>query len=81
MFYLSLSIRLTNKPTKEINIMSFCPFTQKDCLQNCQLNFNGKCAIAVIAEQQYKIANEANNIANSQQSTANSVRQINQNKR
>lgn len=70
--------------------MKFCPLTQKECRNDCQLyaSVNGKCAIYIIADRQYTIANTTVNIANSvsdistsQQKIATEIRQINQNKK
>lgn len=61
--------------------MKTCPFTQKECNENCQLYLNGSCAIALIAENQHYIANATGSIANKQQEITTAVKQINQNKR
>ena len=45
--------------------MNFCPLTQKDCREDCQLYINGKCSIAVIAKQERDIFDTVDEIANS----------------
>lgn len=32
--------------------MKFCPLTQKDCREDCQLYVNEKCSVVIIAKQQ-----------------------------
>lgn len=44
--------------------MKFCPLTQKDCRDDCQLYINGKCSITVIANEEYNIFNTIDEIAN-----------------
>ncbi len=58
--------------------MRFCPLTQKECRNDCQLYANGNCAIYIIADRQHRINNEINDIASSQKNIANDIRQINQ---
>ena len=60
--------------------MKTCPFTQKQCSNDCQLFMfgTGKCAIAIIAESQCRIVKSTNSIENSQQGATAAIRQISQ---
>lgn len=44
--------------------MKFCPLTQKDCREDCQLYINGNCSIAVVAKEERNIFDTLDEIAN-----------------
>lgn len=44
--------------------MKFCPLTQKDCREDCQLYINGKCSVAIIAKEERNIFDTIDEMTN-----------------